>query len=467
MTVAIRLCPPGNGIVSAVPGARWSSAQAFVFAAVASVGLGNIWRFPYLVSRHGGGAFLLVYVVALLLFALPILMAEVMIGRRGRSHPAQCFGGVALDEGRTCRWGLTAFAGSLAGLILLSAYSVSAGWAVTTLSCLATGRSLAPAEPATAASGPAALLGSPFVLIAGQALVLWIAVRVTARGLHRGLEPVQARLPLVLLPILALLFGLCAAATDQLRQAIVVVFIPDFTRLGWWGGFEAVRLAFLTLGLGVGSMISFGAGLPEGASILRNAAKVVCLDLVLTLCATVAIYTVLLAGGGFPDRGPALLFVAIPAALRGLWLAGPIAAAFYSFLLLAGLGSLVAILHPLVEHLVGATGLSRRRAAQLAGGMAWFIGAIVIAPGLIGRPGASQLVLLESLRGIGVDILVPVAALGAVLFVGWAVSRRTSRTELALPRGRWFVMWRWLIRFPVPVALAAVLGGGVLELLFG
>jgi len=466
VTVAIRLCPPGNGMITAVPGARWSSAQALAFAAVASVGLGNIWRFPYLVSRHGGGAFVLVYVAALVFLALPVLMAEVMIGRRGRSHPARCFGAVALDEGRTRRWRFTGVAGFAAGLMLLSAYSVSGGWATTMLGRLATGGPLAPAESVPAAGGAAALLGSPFVLIVGQGLLLWIAVRVTARGLRQGLEPVQARLPLVLLPLLALLLGLCAA-TDQLRQACSIVFMPDFTRLGWWGGFEAVRLAFLTLGLGVGTMISFGAGLPEGASILRSAARVVFLDLVMTLFATVAIYSILLAGGGFPDRGPALLFVSMPAALRGLSLAGPIAAAFYGFLLLAALGSLVALLHPMVEHLVGSTHLSRSGAALIAGGVAWLIGSIVVAPGLIGLPGAEQLVLLEWLRRIGVDFFLPAAALGAVAFAGWAVSRRTSRWELALPSGRWFVMWRWLIRFPVPMALAAVLGGGVLELLFG
>lgn len=465
MTVAIPLSPPGTGIVPASLGARWSSPQAFVLAAVASVSLGNIWRFPYLVSRHGGGAFLLVYVLALLLLALPILMAEVMIGRRGRSDPAQCFASVARDEGRTCRWGLTGVVGCIAGLMLLSTYSVTGGWAITLLSRLATGQPLAPAQP-TPVAGPASLLGSPFALIAGEALLLWIAVRVTARGLRLGLEPVQARLPLVLLSILALLLGLCAT-TGQLRQAISVVFMPDFTRLGWWGGFEAVRLAFLTLGLGVGTMISFGAALPEGASILRSAAKVICLDLVVTLLATVTIYTVLLAGGGFPDRGPVLLFVAMPAALNGLSLAGPIAVAFYGFLQLAALGSAVAILHPLVEHLTGSTGLSRPRAALVAGSMAWLIGSIVIVPGLIGLPDASPWVLLEWLRRIGANILVPAAALGAALFVGWAVSRRTGRTELALQRGRWFVMWRWLIRFPVPIALAAVLGGGVLELLLG
>jgi neurotransmitter:Na+ symporter, NSS family len=467
VTLAIPVKPPCGRSVTTDIGARWSSPGAFVSAAVMSVGLANVWRVPYLISRHGGGAFLLVYVLALLLLAFPVLMAEVIVGCRGRSDPAQCFGTVARDEGRTWLWRLTGIAGSLAGLMLLGVYSVSASWVITLLSRLAVGERLAPVDLIRGASGLGAMIGSPWPLVVGQVLMIGVAVRVAAQGLRFGLEPIQGRLLLTLLPILAILLGLCSIATDQLGQAIEVVFMPDFARLGWRGICEAVRLAFLTLGLGVGTMTSFGAALPEGTSIFSSTVKVIGLALLVTLTSTVAIFSILLAGGGFPDRGPALLFVVIPATLSGLPAGGQVAAVFYGFLLLALLGSALAVLHPLVEHLVRWTRMPRSRAAMLAGGMACLIGAIAIAPRWLGRSGAGQWVLIEWMGGPGVDLLLPAATLGGALFVGWAMSRRTSRAQLALPAGPWFVTWRWLIRFPVPFALAAVVGFGVLECFAG
>lgn len=467
MTVAIHVSPPGGTGASVGTSARWSSPSAFASAAVVSVGLANVWRFPYLVSRHGGGAFLLVYLLALLLLAFPILMAEVMLGRRGRSDPAQCFGTVARDEGRGWLWRLTGIVGSLAGLMLLSAYSVSAGWVITLLSRLVAGERLAPAVLVGGGAGPEDLPGSPLPLIAGQVLMLGVAVRVTARGLRQGLEPIQSRLLLSLLPILALLLGLCSVATDQLGQAVTVVFMPDFARLGWGGIVEAVRLAFLTLGLGVGTMISFGAALTEEASIFRSAAKVICLTLLVTLLTGVVIVCILLAGGGLPVPGPSLLFVVMPATLSGLPWGGVVAAVFYSFLLLAVLGSALAVHHPLVEHLVRWSRMPRSRAAVLVGCLAGLLGSIAILPRSLGLSGAGQWAVLEWVGGPGVALLLPTATLGTALFVGWAISRRTSRAQLALPGGRWFVMWRWLVRFPVPLALAAVLGFGVLECFAG
>jgi NSS family neurotransmitter:Na+ symporter len=388
--------------------ARWLNTRFVVAsAAVSAMGLGNICRFPYLVSRHGGGAFVLVYLLALVALALPILMAELMVGRRGRVAPAECFGTVARDEGHSWRWGATGVIASGAGLMVLAAYAQAAGSAASLL--VRAGR-----HP-----------GIGFEL-GWQGTFLGLASLISAHGLQWGLRPLYARLLPVTLLLLAGILAYSASTTAELNRALFLVLQPDFTRLTWWGVLDAARLALLTVGVGLGAAVSYGAAISESTSILRT-----------SLLAALSTTALVLMGA------IAALSIAPSAALSG-------------FLLLAGLGGAVAILHPLIEHVSGWTGLTRIYSGLLVGAIAWAIAAALeIAEG---SPS------IDWLDAVGVNLLMPGAALCGVLFVGWVMSRRSSRMGLAMRPPGLFVLWRWLIRFPLPILLGGMLLLGMVEI---
>jgi NSS family neurotransmitter:Na+ symporter len=445
-----------------LPGAYWSNSRAFVAAAAGvAIGLGNVWRFPYLVDRYGGGAFLLVYLLCLLLVGLPILMAEVMVGRRGRSNPAECLGSVARDEGRTGHWQLVGWVGGFAGLLVLSGFGLVAGWSAASL-----GRTAAASGGDAVATGRLylGLLAAPWPTIACQTLFLLGAALITGRGIRAGLErTLSLLLPALLLSLLGL-FVYVALATGRLNDALLHLLRPDFSRLEWWGALEAMRHAFLTLGLGLGAMMSFGAALPDGVSITRASLLVLALDTAVALLTTVVVFSLLLAAGRPVTEGPVLAFMSVPAATDGLPGGIGVAAGFYGFLLLTSLSGAVGILHPVVEHLVGRYRIGRRPAALLAGGAAWLLGLLGILS--VTRHGPRLIAgwsIDEWLGYAGSNLLLPAAALGLVFFCGRAMSRRATRLELRLTHPAVFVAWRWLIRYPVPLALVVLLLMAVLE----
>jgi len=243
----------------------------------------------------------------------------------------------------------------------------------------------------------------------------------------------------------------------------VLLFRPDFSRLDVWGVLEGMRQAILTLGLGLGAMMSFGAALPGGASITRASLQVLALDTGVALLATAVVFSLLLAGGRPLAEGSVLAFMSVPAATRTLPGGNGAAAGFYGFLLLTSLSGAVGILHPLVEHLVGRYRIERPRAALLAGGAVWLLGTGAILSATHG-PGRTRGWSIHDWLGyVGWNLLVPVAALGVTLFSGWAMSRRAGRAELGLVRPAMFVTWRWLIRYLVPLALVAMLGMAAME----
>ncbi len=373
--------------------------------AISSLGLGNIWRVPFLVTRHGGGAFLLVYLAALILLAFPILIAELMVGRRGRVSP-ECFGNVAQDEGRTFRWSFSGVIYSLAGVLLISAYAEAIGSDITAVT------------PASHAPGSLTELGI-------SAVFLWAAAAIAARDLRWGLRPLHTRLLPIVLLLLAGLLVYSWSATEQPGQTLLHAVRPDFSRLGWDGVFDACRLALLTLGVGLGMGVSYGTVIHDSVPILRVS--------LLVLLATTGL--VLVAGIG-------ALPLPVSAARRGL-------------LLLSGFAAAVAILYPVVEHATNWTGLSRRNASYLVATVAWATAAALEIAG-----GTHSTKWLESL---GVNVFIPAAALCGVLFAGWAMSRRSCRMELGLRPAQLFVVWRWLIRYPVPLILFAMVLSGLFQ----
>jgi NSS family neurotransmitter:Na+ symporter len=295
----------------------WSSRLVFVLAATGSaVGLGNIWKFPYITGVYGGGAFVLVYLVCIALIGLPVMMAEILIGRRGGQSPIGSMRVLAQRERKSPLWEVAGWMGVAGSFLILSFYSVIAGWAVVYVWYAAGGQfNVAAAAPEEAAAAIGAifdgLLASPISLIAWHAVFMAMTIFIVARGIKAGLE----RAVTIMMPgLFLILFGLvayAAFATDGFGRAMAFLFQPDFSKLSWEGVLVALGHAFLSLSLGMGIMIAYGSYLPRHTSIPSASVTVAVLDTVVALSAGMAIFPLVFAYGLEPEAGPGLVFVTL------------------------------------------------------------------------------------------------------------------------------------------------------------
>jgi NSS family neurotransmitter:Na+ symporter len=398
-----------------------------------ALGLGGGWRLPALLDRHGTAAFLLAYLGAMLTLGLPMLMAEQLIGRRGRANPVVSLDRVARAEARTCNWRWFASIGGLAGLLLLAVASeLGAEAALHFLH-----RSPSHLSVITMQLGLCGLAG---------VLVSWDA---EARARTQSAALVVA---LALLGTVLVLAGRDAAVSEAMARWDQV----DLSSLGWDGLGEAVRLALLTLGLSLGTVMGQGASLPAGKSILRASAT----HLLLT-SATLGLILLLVGMTLVPYQippldGTALVLGQLPAVLAD----SPGRVVWYGFIVVATLIAALGVLESVSDQIGGRTRIKRRHAALLTAGVAWMLGA---AGNLAGYAGG----VMGTFRMLAADFLIPLAALGLALFAGWAISRRTTRTELGLPRPVIFLAWRAAVRYLAPLALTGVLAQSLAHILAG
>jgi len=434
----------------------WSTQYGFLVSAVgAALGLGDLWRFPYLMLHYGGGAFLLVYLLCLCLAGVPVLIAELALGRRGAADPVTGLRHLAWHDGRSLRWSCLGWLAAATGLIVLALYTVVGGWAVAWLGPLAAGT----IPPVTDHAGGlrlfAELVADPVRQVGGQ-LCFLLPVAVAAAAGLRGVEWAMRRLVPLLIGLLLLLAVYAALTSGRLGQALVLMFRPDFSRLGLEGLVAAATQACFTLSLGCGVMLLYGSGLSRPVSLVRSAVTVALVDTGMALVAAMATIPVLLAGRIEPGEGVSLAFINLPLAYGGLpW--GPAAGAvFLACLALAALTSALALLQPMVESLAGG-GWSRSRAAIVASCVVLGLStAAALSVGLEQQRLLDTRTVYDWLSSFGAEVLLPLSWLALVVFAGWAVSRRGLRTELGIPR-RSFVRWRRLIRYIVPGLLLASL----------
>lgn len=437
--------------------ARWSSERAFVLAAAGSaVGLGNLWEFPRLAGDYGGGAFVLVYVAAVAAVSVPLLAAELAIGRRARRNPVDAMAVLARRERRSRLWDLPGWLGVAASLLMLAVYSVVAAWAVAYLWDAVSGGLASPGGspgrrfPALLAS-PASTTGWQLGFVAAGGLI-------AAAGVRRGVERAAQWLVPGLVLTLAALLVLAAARGGGLGRAASYLFLPDFALLDGRAVLAAVRHACFTLSLGLAVMTTYGSYLPDSACIPRAAVAVALGDTVVSLLGGLAILAFVFAAGLQPADGPSLAFMVVPAALAEVRGGAVVATLFFLLLLLAALTSAIALLEPAIALAEERLRLPRAAAAAAAAALAGIAGVILVlafdrwAGIRLGGEGLFALVnrLLSTL-------LLPLAAAGTALFAGHVLSRRAGREELGLCGGTyrlWWLMVRWAA--PAGVGLAVL-----------
>ncbi|ART81206.1 sodium-dependent transporter [Oceanisphaera avium] len=441
-----------------MPTTLWSSRFVFIMAAVGSaVGLGNIWKFPYITGENGGGAFVLVYLACIAIIGLPLMMSEVMLGRRGRKSPIGTMAAVANDEGRSKQWVGVGIMATLAAFIILSFYSVIAGWTMPyILSALKGEFSDISADNSGALFGQ--LLASPGQLLVWHSAFMVMTVLVSAGGVRHGLERAVTKLMPALFVLLLILVGY-ASTTGHFAQTLTFLFKPDFTALTAEGVLTALGHAFFTLSLASGAMMAYGAYLPQHVSIARTAVVVAIMDTGVALLAGLAIFPIVFANGLAAGEGPGLIFVTLPVAFGQMPGGGFFATLFFVLLLFAAWTSSISMLESLVSYL-NEKGISRVKAAIGGGIAAWLLGITTVLSlnvwsevtplAMFSR--FESKTLFDLYDYLTANIMMPLGALFIALFVGWKMQATHSRTEL----GAWHKVWFPIVRYLTPLALLTV-----------
>lgn len=434
----------------------WSSRLAFILAVSGSaVGLGNIWKFPYVAGANGGGAFVLFYLLCVALIGLPIMMAEILIGRRGRRNPVATMRIIGEEEGSRPSWALVGVMGVVAGIIILSFYSVIAGWSLSYVGQAALNR-FAGAGANEVNALFSGLLADWRVLAFWHTAFMVMTIFVVARGVERGLErAVRFLMPSLAILMVALLGY--AIINGDFRGGVNFLLEADFSKLTGDAMLAALGQAFFSLSIGMGAIMAYGAYLPEGTSITNTSIAVVLADTAMALLAGLAIFPIVFAHGLDPAAGPGLIFQTLPLAFGNMAGGHVFGLLFFVLLTFAAWTSSIGLIEPAVAWAVETRGRSRPASAIAIGVVVWLLGFLTILSfneladfKVLGRT------LFENLDHLSSNIMLPLGGLFITIFAGWVMCKTSSSDELDIGTGTIFGLWRFLARWVAPVAVLLV-----------
>ncbi|TEW55242.1 sodium-dependent transporter [Psychromonas sp. RZ22] len=454
---------------------RWSSRYAYILAATgAAVGLGNIWKFPYIMGENGGGAFVLVYLLCILFIGIPVMMAEVVIGKRGRSTPANAVAHCATESGKSSHWSIIGSMGVLSGFLILSFYVVIAGWAAAYVFFAGTGEfSAAAANPVTHTEAIQSLFVGLITnvnqLLIWTTLIVAAVIFVISKGVKGGLETAVTYLMPALLVLLVGIM-LYSAVVGDFAAAFSFMFDVDFSKLTIEGVLVALGHAFFTLSLASGIMMMYGAYLPKGVSIAKTSIMIAIADTVVALIAGLAIYPIVFASGLEATAGPGLLFQSLSIAFGNMPFGDLVGTLFFIMIVFAAFTSAIALLEASAAYLVERQGFSRVKAAVTSGLGVWLLSLLTI----FSFAGAEWTKLsfgmggdiFEFLDYITANVMLPLGGLLISIFVGWIMKKEMVKEDLNLAEWQ-FNAVLLLLRWVAPIAIIFVFANsiGLLKLL--
>ena len=479
-------------------GVKWSSRAAFILAAIGSaVGLGNLWRFPYVAGENGGGAFVLFYVLCVVIIGLPVLVAEMFIGRRGRMSAVGSVVKIARAEGRSPFWAIQSWLGMIGAFIILTFYSVIAGWVMAYVVMI--GGDLISAIASDGIGGLAAgafagqtdeqvraklveLLSDPTRMIIYHALFMVLTVIIVARGVRGGIEmAVTILMPAFFILLLVLLgFALVEGNAAQGVDFLLGVRPEDFMRGFTDGGSvisAALGQAFFSIGLGSALMATYGAYMRDDQDLPRSGRLIAIADTGVGIIAGLAIFPIVFAMGLAAGAGPTLMFQTLPLAFHGMPGGGVFGVLFFLLAFFAAITSSIALLETSTKWVdEQSKGDNRWKSAGVIGLVIFVIGVLnalsQVPP--VGANGEDQatfwntwqpagfipifegMVLLDFLSAT-TDIILPLSGFVAAIFAGWVVTTSTAREAIGFKSEAWFKRWRFLIRWVCPFGIGLVL----------
>jgi neurotransmitter:Na+ symporter, NSS family len=437
----------------------WSSRWTFILAATGSaVGLGNIWKFPYITGENGGGAFVLVYLVCIAVIGIPIMIAETMIGRRGRQSPINSMRDLAVEAGCGSVWTALGWVGVVAGLLILSFYSVIAGWALNYIFVLAEG-TFVNATGEMVVANFQTLQANKSEMIQWHSIFMLMTLLVVAGGVTRGLgTAVRILMPVLFILLIALLgYGI---AEGNFSKGFDFLFNFKFDQLTWQGVLVALGHAFFTLSLGMGAIMVYGSYMPGDAPIGKTVFLVAFLDTLVALVAGLAIFPIVFAHAGLePGAGPGLLFVSLPVAFGNMDGGVVFGTLFFVLISLAAWSSAISLMEPGVAWLVETKKFKRLGANLLLGAIAWTLGLGTV---LSFNDWAGEeyqlfgMTFFEWVDALTANFMLPLGGMFIAVFAGWFMHKSHVRKEMSHESPEMFELWHALIRYISPTLVALV-----------
>lgn len=437
---------------------QWGSRLGFVLAAAGSaVGLGNIWKFPYMTGENGGAAFLIIYLALVFTIGLSVMLAEFAIGRAAQRDPVGAF---AILRGKM--WPLVGGIGIIAGFIILSFYSVVAGWTIAYVVKMASGALVGDAEALGGMFG--SFISDPVEPLLYHALFMAICVAVVLGGVHGGIERASKILMPMLFVLLIVLIGR-SVTLEGAEKGLEFFFNPDFSKVNADMLNGALSQAFFSLSIGMGAMITYGSYLNKKENLGKSALWVSFLDSGVAILAGLLILPAVFAFGFDPQAGPGLTFITLPAVFSQMAGGTFFGILFFVLLAVAALTSAVSLLQPIIAYFADEKGWNPKTAAVVFGGIIFLLGipsslslGIWSDIHIIGEKG-----FLDSMDYIASNILLPVGGILISVFVGWVVADKmkaevTNEGSIPMPL---MAVWLFICRFVAPIAVAWILISGL------
>ncbi|REG85109.1 sodium-dependent transporter [Marinomonas pollencensis] len=440
----------------------WSSPWIFIFAASGSaVGLGNIWKFPYLIGENGGGAFLLIYCACLLLVGLPILMAEVALGRTVRSNPIDTINDLSERRVISRFWVLVPWIAGLTGFLILTFYSVIAGWSIGYLERAISG-DFVNISQVDAVRMFDHLLASPGEMLLWHSIFVALVILTVGQSVTRGLAALVRILLPVLIVVLLLLAGFSLEEGYSLK-AIHFLFRWSWQDVTFGVVLSAVGHALFSLSVGMGAMFAYGAYMSKRMSIARACSAVVAIDLIVAVLACLVIFPLAFAFHIDLDSGPSLAFVSLPIIFGSLPAGQLVGGFFFLLLVIAALTSAISMLELFVAWLHEKFYIARFKAALLLGGAVWFIGiAVLLSFNHWDSKVLFGLNFFELLDKLTSLIMLPLGAILLSLLVAWFIPRTVLRNEMITRQVGHFHIWYNILKYiSIPVLVIITLAGWI------
>ena len=433
---------------------NWGSQFGFIAAAAGSaVGLGNIWKFPYITGLYGGAAFVLVYLLFVILVCIPIMNSELLVGRKSGKNALGAFKELVPKSS----WWIVGLMGILAGFIILSYYSVIAGWATAYI--FKSGAYMAAgANPADVFVG---FITSPVTPIIWHAIFMTMCIGIVMAGIEKGIEKYAK----ILMPALVLILLVLIVRSLTLPGAgagLSFYLKPDFSKLSAEGILAALGQAFFSLSLGMGCMITYGSYLKKDQNIPANSYWIAGTDTGIALLAGLAIFPAVFAFGLEPGAGPGLVFITVPAVFASMGAIGHLfGILFFILLTVAAITSAISLLEVVCAYFIDEKKWNRKKAAWIMGFVIFLLGV----PSSLGQGVWSgykfigERDFLDSLDFIASNILLPLGGFLLLIFIGWfwgtdkAIEEGNIGAKGAITLGSGY---RFLVKYVAPVAIFIV-----------
>lgn len=438
---------------------QWGSKIGFVLAAAGSaVGLGNIWRFPYLVGENGGAVFIFIYLICVAVIGLPVIISEVIIGRNAQKDPVGSFKKLSNNNPF---WKGVGFLGVFTGFIILSYYNVIAGWCLGYIVEAVKGSFQTITDTAQAVALFSRLSGSGSWSVPYLTIFMALTVSIVYFGVTRGIEK-SSKIMMPSLIIIILILVVRGITLENSKAGILYLLKPNFANVTGRTVLVALGQAFFSLSIGMGVMITYGSYLSKENNIPSQATRIVVIDTSVSLLAGFMIFPAIFALGLKPHQGPSLLFNTAPILFNyipgGYWFR----ILFFILLALAALTSTISLLEVITAYFVDEFKLNRKMIAIIGGAISLLLG--IPSALSFGRWSSFQIMKLSIFNFcdyLASNICLPIGGLFITIFVGWFWGKNNALLEMRQGADRtpnWFFsVWRFLIRYVAPVLIAMVL----------